>query len=445
MSFTKSSFLIKAWQLLLAYIALVPFYYLGPIDVSPGNITTILTKYLPVILITLILLVLYSSKRLPLNNLRSVNLSVFFYVLVCTLSLLFYAEYPVLGLTKLIYYTFTGFLLFYLAIFSFAPNSIYYKVARWVVTLAALVSGYGLLEYLTGRDLIWGLTNIKFNPYYTGTQRIASTLGNAVCTGAYLTICFPFCLWSWSEATSLRFRWLYGAVCILVLIAILITFSRGAWIATIVAVTIYHIPKIQKIKRYFSIDKAVFLMVFLLLTYTILARLGLESTFVEIEELAIKRALNLTSLQESEAYRISQYSTVYNTLSVSPLLGIGFGNYHLSFEQYKHISTPADSQLTTTDNMYLMILAETGIVGLCIFLLLIILLVQHFRTAHNNMKTQKERDFVWMVMSALCAFLINMATWDALNHPAIRMTFWILVGIGFCPIISSYLNKKTRH
>ena len=183
-------------------------------------------------------------------------------------------------------------------------------------------------------------------------------------------------------------------------------------------------------------------MVFSLLIYTILGRLGLESTFVEIEELAIKRALNLTSLQEAEAYRISQYGTVYNTLSVSPLLGIGFGNFHLIFEKYKHISTPADSQLTTTDNMYLMVLAETGVIGLCIFLILVVLLAQQLRSAHNNMKSQKERDFVWMVMSALCGFFVNMATWDALNHPAIRMTFWIIAGIGFCPMILSYVNNE---
>ena len=65
-------------------------------------------------------------------------------------------------------------------------------------------------------------------------------------------------------------------------------------------------------------------------------------------------------------FRVAQYYTVGNILAVHPLSGVGFGTFTREFEKYRYTENYMIREFPehTTENMYLMFLAETGVLGL---------------------------------------------------------------------------------
>ncbi|OGG44066.1 MAG: hypothetical protein A3F84_28090 [Candidatus Handelsmanbacteria bacterium RIFCSPLOWO2_12_FULL_64_10] len=114
-----------------------------------------------------------------------------------------------------------------------------------------------------------------------------------------------------------------------------------------------------------------------------------------------------------------------------PFFGVGFGNFTRLFEKYKHPSTPSGYIATTTENMYLMFACETGIIGLVTALILFFALIRVIYKGYRAASPGPDKDFLLVSLGAFCGFLFNMATWDALNQPTVRMTFWMLVGLAF--------------
>jgi O-antigen ligase len=147
-------------------------------------------------------------------------------------------------------------------------------------------------------------------------------------------------------------------------------------------------------------------------------------------------AANVT---QSEPFRLAQYGTTWRVLQEHPLLGVGLGNLTRRFEEFKDPLTPAGFIATTTENMYLMILCETGLLGGLVFVLL---LGKLFWILYGCVKTGDgvvERGLALASLASLAGFVINMFTWDGLNQPTVRITFWIIAGIGLC---TKHLTKS---
>ena len=83
---------------------------------------------------------------------------------------------------------------------------------------------------------------------------------------------------------------------------------------------------------------------------------------------------------------------------------------------------------------HLMFACETGILGLMAALLLFGALIRAVYKGYRSALPGPERDLLLALLASICGFMVNMVTWDALNQPTVRMTFWMLVGIAFCQL-----------
>lgn len=134
------------------------------------------------------------------------------------------------------------------------------------------------------------------------------------------------------------------SVGVLAIIALFLTFSRSAWLALVIGIAI------AKKKVFLPI-----LLLFFIFTFTFNAH------------------------EESVTLRQELNSAAIATWQTSPLLGVGLGNFLV--ELPKHLVSREVYFLQPVHNIYLLILAETGIVGLGIFIWVIFCSLKKFKPA----------------------------------------------------------------
>lgn len=426
----------------------MPFYYLQPVQLSLGSESVTFAKYFPLIII--LLLALFSLIYRPFKKFETVRSPldryVILYFCVGAISIMD-AAYVEVGLLKIVYYTLTGTGLLYLLLFQAFPQQRIYLLIKWVFFVATLVAFYGVTVYILQRDYIWGFVYDAHNPYYSGISRSASTLGNAVFTGSYLALCLPFSLWAWHCESNPKLKRIYLGCFLITLIGLGSTFTRGAWLAASLALIIYCWPQRDSLLMYFrrcvNFRGIVIIGIVILFSISALENAGFRGGIHQTWRLFWMRLGHATVISETESFRLAQYKTTWRVLQVQPFWGIGFGNFTRLFDQYKHPSTPPGYIAKTTENMYLMVTCETGLVGLCSFLGLLFFAIREVWVAYDRAPVGPDRSFLLALLASFCGFMVNMITWDALNQQTVRMTFWMLVGFALCQIRLIEEKKKS--
>ena len=135
-------------------------------------------------------------------------------------------------------------------------------------------------------------------------------------------------------------------------------------------------------------------------------------------------------------YRGERVNTTFKILKDYPFFGVGLNNYRILFDKYhSYHSTPYEFKIP--DNMYLMILGETGIVGFLAFMLFIFSLFRNAFATICLIKEDELREFLIVVIIAIVGILINMSTYELLYWFEPTYQFWILVGMA-----AAIINKE---
>ena len=154
----------------------------------------------------------------------------------------------------------------------------------------------------------------------------------------------------------------------------------------------------------------------------------------ELSEMALKYGLSLAIRLEA------LWPMAIEGWQRSPLVGSGFGTLNkLEADHY----TEADS----TDNNYLRLLGETGLLGLIIYMSVIILAIA---TAVRSWRQENEinvRVFNLGFLVAMIGLLINVVFIDVFISSKVAFTMWAMIGIVFASrnrFRSATTNGKSR-
>ena len=434
--------------LLFTYISLVPFYYMQ--EQSLTQIPTIsAVKYLPFVLTGLGLLICINdwAKR----SRRLFYSPVFLFVgvyLGCSMLSLVGSEYAKIGLVKWVYYNITGCVIcFVVAQYDWHDAR---RLGRFMAFVSGIVVVYTFLVGIIGEDAGWGVMQSTFNPYYT-RARVAGPFGHTVATASYVMFLMPVAVWMWINVDRFLPKVLWGFVCCLYVLVILLTQTRGALLASGMCF-ILMTPWWRKAGEFLlqngrrrKAAVAVISVAVLLSMWGVskgnIAWVRFDkikhrwSDLLDLREIRIrdqdKEYHYRSMLEYTERFRIAQYFTVRNILREHAVLGVGFGTFTRSFERFKHTENYIEAEFSehTTENMYLMFLAETGWLGLGSRLaLMAAILTVLFRTYRHSAQSE-QRDFLLAYLSGAGGLAFNMLTWDVLNEPTLRMSYWMFTGL----------------
>ncbi|MFA6451143.1 MAG: O-antigen ligase family protein [bacterium] len=231
------------------------------------------------------------------------------------------------------------YLVFCYYLFSVAVNNrnLLDCIIHSIVLCGGLIALYGILQYMRGGG---------------GEFRIYGTFGHFNAMGTFMAMMTTFMFNLSLSADRGWKRLLYYTVFVLDFLALLMTFSRGAWIGTIVGVVISaQIRGMVQFIRIFSMVFVLFIIVTVLTPQQYFGR-------YLVRLYSVPRVADVSSKN-----RVAQWKIAYETISDYPLLGVGLNNnsYHVT-EKY---NLPTYGEI---HNLFLHIGSERGIPAMFIFM-----------------------------------------------------------------------------
>lgn len=181
--------------------------------------------------------------------------------------------------------------------------------------------------------------------------RVSGTLGSPNTAAGYLELLLAPAMGVLLTPLPKRYKLLAGLAFSLGAVAMLLTFSRGGWVAFIVSITL--LLSVAFYRGWLS------------------PKLPLTIIAILVPVLFVFRQPILDRLQGDDLgaadSRTIMYRQALRVIEANPVLGVGANNYANWYEQHPEPEIDAP-RLRTAHNKYLLVWAETGIIGLAAFL-----------------------------------------------------------------------------
>lgn len=240
------------------------------------------------------------------------------------------------------------------------------EASPWVIEYVKIFVMFFTAVYLTHTaQQLWtllvlaalalGFIGYEVNFIYLQYRRI-TIYDNGFCgldnngAGLVLAMGVPLCLFVW-EGSSRWWRWAFAAFVPVLIHAVLMSFSRGAMLALLLASPLFYLR--SRYKGYMTL-----VAVALALIVPIMAGKEIRERFFSIERFERDR---------SAQSRFSSWAAAWKIASDYPITGIGIRNANLVSQQYG-----ADAANRTIHSQYLQIAADMGFVGLALYLVMLL-------------------------------------------------------------------------
>jgi len=307
----------------------------------------------------------------------------------------------------------------FLFVINFTKTKKDFDVVFWaLIVTVAFNASIGFLEWRRG---YLGLSWLGEESFYF---RAGGLFVHPNIYGSFLIMFLPmlirlFVFYKHKKKTNLA---IFGVVTMIAVAALFATYSRGSWLSfagAIVLMLLYSLFKIRFYPKVISATAAIVLM----------------GTVV-----AVHYAPTIISQFEGEyrgraaTVRIPLNRIALEMTKDHPIFGVGMGNYTEHTYKYAEDEISEDHHywelLQIVHNTHLLNLAETGIVGFPLVLMMLFWIFRFGRKA-VNIKNQFSSNIALGLLTGYVAALIAwLAGPDGRNHQ-IQMMFWLSAGFLF--------------
>jgi putative inorganic carbon (hco3(-)) transporter len=232
--------------------------------------------------------------------------------------------------------------------------------------------------------------------------------------GAALVYFLPYLFYyTFTFIKNYSFRLFYILLISLFVVAVFFSYSRAAWLSLFCALAVYLIFKWKIQTRtivVFSIVGAIFLLFMSGSIYESLSRSRGQSHGKDVEQ-HFKSVTNI-STDASNIERINRWKCAWRMFLDKPFLGFGPGTYQFYYGQFQVNSDVNFNSTFSGDkghahSEYLNTLSETGIFGLLIFLVTIIVTCRTAASILRNTSDRKAWRLTMVIFMGLITFYVH--------------------------------------
>lgn len=282
------------------------------------------------------------------------------------------------------------------------------RMVKAVVLGGTAVSVYGIAQYVFrfGYQSEAWVDNSMFSSI---SFRVVSTLENPNMLGQYLVLMIPLggaCL---LNAASKKERWLWLGCCGAMCACMLLTFSRGGWLALMCAGLVFALLISPRL--------------------LLLAPVALLALYFVLPDTIIQRFTSIGNLSDhSTSYRVFIWLGSLEMLADYWLCGIGPGgeafNTVYPLYAYDAIVTPH------SHNLLLQIMADAGVCALIIFCVLLFCYFRHLFAALHRETSTKGRLLQIAFLSGVAGFMVQAMTDFSFYNYRVMFVFWAYLALG---------------
>jgi putative inorganic carbon (hco3(-)) transporter len=304
------------------------------------------------------------------------------------------------------------------------PNT-FRKVIWTLLFIGIFLGTLSIYQYITGTyaNDYWGfaVANIQSITGQTNDYRSAGPIGDPNYYAQVMGVLIPLALEKVLHERRPILRGLALWALIASVFAVFLTYSRGGFIAMVIALVAYFIiypPKVYYVPV--AIIGALFLMTLAPPKYfdriLSLTELFSPKGGLMVEDYALRG-------------RASENLAALEMVKAQPLFGVGFSNFSFLFNQY---SKQAGLALVATEraahNLYLEVVAETGLVGFAVFMTMLYTSLRTISRAWVVFVRTKSREYAGMAASFGVAFLGYLVA-AFFIHNAFPRYFYLMIGL----------------
>jgi O-antigen ligase len=320
--------------------------------------------------------------------------------------------------------------LWFLVPFYFLGILLFRKIAniRWFIWLYA-VPLMGVIAYTTYYHYLWGFDEEAghwvMEPFYN----------DHTAYGAVLTLFIPlFASFAFSRLYSRTLRFFALLVLFLLVMALVLSFSRAAWISLAFAAMVYLIILFRIKFKWIVIFLAFFVGIFFLFQDQIWDRLeknkqGSSANFVEHVQ-----SISNISTDDSNLERINRWQSAIRMFGEHPVFGFGPGTYQFLYAPYQRssektlISTNAGDK-GNAHSEYIGPLAESGLPGMLIMIALVVYAILTGLRVYRRAENREVKVLSLSVVLALITYFFHGTMNNFLDTDKASVPVWGFIAI----------------
>lgn len=271
--------------------------------------------------------------------------------------------------------------------------------------VSLLVALYGIYQYFAGVEIPahWVDTAEKANI----TTRVFSIIGSPNILGSLMVLSLPVAFVLYFKSHHLFKKGVYALSVFILLLCLVFTFSRGAWLVFILAAFLLGI----------FIDRRIIIAM-------VLAAFLIPSYMPTVYHRMAYMMSDEYIASSERGGRLGRWDVSLKYWQNYPVLGVGLGQFGGAVAA-RHF--PAESFYT--DNWYLKVGVETGLVGLGATLLLFAWALREAVKALKRTGDEYIRSLGMGILIGLIAVLCHNAVENVFEVPMMSSYFWFLLGL----------------
>ena len=307
--------------------------------------------------------------------------------------------------------------IFYLVINTVRTRSQFRQLIYVIISVAVFLALFGLFKNFDANPFPWwDYAELNYG------DRLMSTFGCPNHLAGYMEMSLPLLLSLFLLGFRPGMTFILGYPAMLLLVALMLSLSRGGWISTLMSLAFMAIALLSS--RHFIRKK---LLIILMAGSLLLALIALVSTPV------VERVKTAMEKEEEASFysRVIAWGGIMEMISDYPLTGIGPGTFKTVFTQYQ--PPGLRSHFTMAHNDYLHFISETGLLLIPVIIWMIIAL---YRKGFKKLKNPSRlvRATTLGSMTGIAAILFHSITDFNLHIPANAILFTILAAIVVAPL-----------
>ncbi len=298
--------------------------------------------------------------------------------------------------------------------------------ALWLYIIPLLI----VIIYTINHHLSYGLFDKQashwvMSPFYNDHTSYGAMIS------MYLPVLFGFLLF---EKKDLLRKIPVFILMVIFSIALVLSYSRAAWISLVLAFILGGIIYFKIKFRYLLITGIAVLSVIYIYRFEIIDRLkkNRQDSSAELSE-HIRSVTNIAT-DASNLERLNRWYSALRMFKEKPFLGWGPGTYMFRYAPFqmardKTIISTNFGDGGTAHSEYLSALIDSGVGGLITFLLMVFFILKTGIKSYHRTKERNYKILIWSVIVGLISYLIHGFLNNFLDTDKASVPFWTFVAI----------------
>ncbi|ABU59157.1 O-antigen ligase family protein [Roseiflexus castenholzii] len=317
-------------------------------------------------------------------------------------------------------------------IFNLLSTRAAFERAVWgLLIVGAVLSALTVYQEMTKTydNNYWGFAQAAVRQISTTMDdraRAFGTVNDPNYFGQLLLVLVPLAVWAILNGRTWRGKSFGMAALLLLLAAIGLTFSRGAYLGAVVVLVVYAM--------YLRLDARYLLILPLIGALLYVAPPEFRARFGTLDE--VLPGNNAGAYADSSIQgRSVKAEVAIAIVADNPIFGVGRGNYRLHYRDYiNEIEGAGSNTERDAHNLYLEVAAEQGIVGLVVFVGLLATVWGRLRAAELLFVAAGERRMADLSVAVKVGLLGYLVT-SLFLHGAYGYMLWLQVGMAVALVV----------